>query len=319
MGGFLFHCIGPDILENPRVPRLTPTLSRLCVLAAAALFATGGAAIKSTALNSWQTAGLRSAVAALALLILLPDARRLKDWRVWALGLAYALTLVSFVHANKLTTSANAIYLQSTAPLYLMLFGPLLLRERLHKRDLWFTLALAAGMALFFTAEEASSAYAPHPALGNLWAAFSGLTYAVTLTGLRALARRPGSEHAALATVSAGNILAFVLCLPAAWPIPTVRAVDAAVLTYLGIFQIGLAYLLLTRGMRRVAAFEASTLLLLEPVLNPIVTWLVQGEQPAGRSLAGGAVILAATFAKLWAERATPAPSATDGSAARSA
>ncbi len=297
----------------------SPIVSRLCILSAAALFATGGAAIKSTALNAWQTGGLRSAVAALALLAFLPDARKLRDWRVWALGLAYAFTLVSFVQANKLTTSANAIFLQSTAPAYLMLLGPLLLHEKLRRRDIWFAVALAAGMALFFTAQEKTTVIAPNPALGNLWAALSGVTYALTLTGLRALARRPGSEAAALATVSAGNILAFLLCLPGAWPLASVRAVDAAVLIYLGVFQIGLAYVFLTRGMRRVPAFEASTLLLLEPVLNPIFTWLAHGERPSPQSLAGGAIILVATFANLWSERPTPAPSGKDGSATHSA
>lgn len=295
-------------------------IPRLLVLAAALLFSTGGAAIKGTSLSAWQTGGLRSAVAAIALLALLPGARRGWNWRVWPVGLFYAFTLVSFVQANKLTTSANAIFLQSTAPVYLLVIGPLFLKERLQRRDLWFALALAGGMALFFTGVESPAVTAPNPAAGNLWAIASGAAYALTLAGLRWQAHHSGDRNAALATVAAGNLIAFALCLPGALPIAGIPAFDAGVLLYLGIFQIGLAYLFLTTGMRRVPAFEASTLLLLEPVCNPIWTWIFHAEQPSARSLAGGAVILAATFAKMLAERraSTPVPSVTAGTEVRS-
>lgn len=296
-------------------------LSRLLVLAAALLFSTGGAAIKGTAMSAWQTGGLRSAVAVIALYALLGEARRGWNWRVWPVGLVYAFTLVSFVQATKLTTAANAIFLQSTAPAYLLLLGPLVLHEKLRRRDLIFTLALAAGMALFFLGVEKPAATAPNPALGNLWAVASGAAYAVTLTGLRWMAHRSGDSNSALATVTAGNLLAFLLCAPGLWPLPALRWMDAGILLYLGVFQIGLAYVCLTRGMKLVPAFEASTLLLLEPVCNPVWTWLVHGERPSAQSLAGGAVILASTVVKMLAERreTTPDPSVTGDTAARSA
>jgi len=97
-----------------------------------------------------------------------------------------------------------------------------------------------------------------------------------------------------------GNLLAFVFTLPAALPVTTLRWQDAAVMLWLGVFQIALAYFCLTRGIRHVPAFEATTLLLLEPALNPIWTWLAHGERPAALSLAGGAVILSATLAGSW-------------------
>lgn len=290
------------------------------MLAAALLFSTGGAAIKATQITAWQTAGLRSAIAAAALLILLPGSRRLGDWRAWLAGLAYALTLVAFVQANKLTTSANAIFLQSTAPVYLLVLGPLLLHETLRRRDVWFSLALAAGMALFFSGVEYGAATAPNPRAGNWWAAASGLTYALALAGLRWQAHYSGQSSAALATVAAGNVLAAALCLPAALPLHAARALDWGILLYLGLFQIALAYWCLTRGMQRVPAFETSTLLLLEPVCNPVWTWLFHGERPSRNALLGGALILAATFWKTLAERAgaTPGPSAPAGTAAHS-
>ncbi len=273
------------------------------MLAAALLFSTGGAAIKATALTGWQTAGLRSAVAAAALYALLPQARRLRDWRAWLTGVAYALTLVFFVQANKLTTSANAIFLQSTAPAYLLLLGPLLLHEKPRRRDLVVAAALACGMALFLTGAERGAATAPDPAQGNLWAAASGLTYAFALAGLRWQAHYSGQSGAALSTITAGNVLAAALCLPFSLPLEAAQPLDWAVIGYLGVFQIGLAYWCLTRGMRHVPAFEASILLLAEPVLNPVWTWLLLGERPAGQALAGGAVILAATLWKALSER----------------
>lgn len=277
--------------------------SRWLVLSAALLFSTGGAAIKSTSLGAWQTAGFRSAVAAVVLYALLPPARRLRDGRAWLVGTAYALTLVFFVQANKLTTAANAIFLQSTAPAYLLVLGPLLLGEKPRQRDLLVAAALAGGMALFLTGAESRAATAPDPRTGNLWAAASGFTYALALAGLRWQARYSGRSGAALSTITAGNILAALLCLPFALPAGPAGALDWAVILYLGIFQIGLAYWCLTRGMQEVPAFEASILLLAEPVLNPLWTWLLLGERPGGQALAGGAVILAATLFKAFSER----------------
>ena len=111
------------------------TSYRLLLLATAILFSTGGAVIKAASLTSWQVASFRSAVAALTLLVLLPAARRGWRWRVWPVGATYAGTLVFFVLSNRLTTGANAIFLQSTGPLYMLLLSPWLLHERIRRRD----------------------------------------------------------------------------------------------------------------------------------------------------------------------------------------
>jgi drug/metabolite transporter (DMT)-like permease len=117
---------------------------RFRLVLAAALFSTGGAIIKSTALTGWQVASFRSGIAALTLLALLPAARRGWTWRTLVVAVAYALTLVLFVVANKLTTSANTIFLQSTSPLYILVLSPLLLREAVRPRDVGFTTAPCA-------------------------------------------------------------------------------------------------------------------------------------------------------------------------------
>jgi DME family drug/metabolite transporter len=271
------------------------------LMAAAVLFSTGGAAIKAISLTPWQIASFRSGIAALSLALLIPDGRRRWRWALLPVGAAYAATLVLFVIATKLTTSANAIFLQSTAPLYLLLIGPLLLKEPLSRSDLLFLLPVAAGMWLCFASTGPAVASAPDPRMGNLVGAVSGLTWALTVAGLRWLGRRAGaSGNPATATVVIGNMLACAATLPMALPAPHAGLRNLGVLLYLGMFQIGLAYLLVTRAIRHVPAFEATTVLLLEPALNPVWVWLVQGERPGPGSLEGGALILSATLLNAW-------------------
>jgi drug/metabolite transporter, DME family len=261
------------------------------------LFSTGGAAIKATSLTGTQVAGVRSLIAATAVLLLLRDARRGWHLRHAPVALAYAGTLITFVLANKLTTSANAIFLQDTAPLFVLLLAPLLLHERVRASDLVFMAAIAIGMALFFVSAERAHATAPDPARGNLLGAVSAVTWALTLIGLRWIGRTGAS---AMPTVAMGNILVALAVLPLVWPLAGLTPTDAAVLLWLGVFQIGLAYVCLTRGISRLPALEATTILLLEPALNPIWAWLVHREKPALLSLVGGAIILISTLVKTW-------------------
>jgi DME family drug/metabolite transporter len=275
--------------------------SRLQIVAAAALFSTGGAAVKATSLSSWQVAGLRSGIAAVAMFFLLRGARGRWSFRTLLVGLTYAATLISFVTANKLTTSANAIFLQSTAPLYIVLLAPWLLRERVTRRDLLFMAAIGAGLAMFFVGETTAMASAPNPSAGNAVAALSGVFWALTMMGLRWLGREEADGTATLTAAFAGNVLAFLFCLPWALPLGTVGAMDWLTVGYLGVFQIGLAYLFLTEAVRHLPALETALILLLEPALNPIWAWLVHGERPGVWALAGGGIILAATaFKALW-------------------
>lgn len=275
---------------------------RLLLLAAAVLFSTGGAAIKAASLNGWQVASFRSAVAAAALLLLEPAARGRQRWEAVAVGATYAATMILFALANKLTTAANAIFLQDTAPLYLLALGPLLLHEPVRRRDFAFLAVMVCGMTLFFAAQEAPSRTAPDPFRGNLLAVSSGITWASTIAGLRWLGTRCGAGAAAPAVV-AGNLIAFLGCLPMAVPVTDIGWRDLAVLLYLGVFQIALAYWCLTRGLARVPALEASLLLLAEPALNPVWAWLLHGERPSAWALVGGALILTACLLKTWSEQ----------------
>jgi DME family drug/metabolite transporter len=270
--------------------------ARLQLVAAALLFSTGGAAIKASTLSAWQVAGFRSGFAALTLLLLVPATRRGWGWRPALVGVAYAATLILFVTANKLTTSANAIFLQATSPVYLLLLGPLFLKEPARPRDLWMVAAVLAGLLLFFVGTEVPVVTAPDPAKGNVLALLSGVCFAVTIAGLRWLSR--GVEDTGLATVAIGNLIAFVWGLPFALPVVSATAMDWVMVFYLGSVQIGLAYACLTRGLRSVPALQASLLLMVEPVLNPVWSWLVHGERPSHWALLGGALIVGATAAQ---------------------
>jgi len=285
--------------------------ARLQLVAAAVLFSTGGAVIKYTSMTGWQVASVRSGIAAVALALMLPEARRGIGRRTLIVSVAYAATLILFVVANKLTTSANTIFLQATGPLYILLLAPWLLHERFRPSDLLFMAVVAVGLVLFFTGSDTPVRTAPAPAQGNLLAALSGFTWALTLMGLRWMGADESGGSPAGAVVL-GNALACLVTLPLALPLYGARAADWIALGYLGLFQIALAYALVTRAVGKLPALEISIILLVEPVLNPVWSWLVHGERPSSWALVGGALILGATALRsvLVAGSQEPAPSA---------
>jgi drug/metabolite transporter (DMT)-like permease len=267
----------------------------LCAIAAAVLFSTGGAAIKMGAFSGMQVASIRSGIAACALLLWV-GGRIVWGWPTLAVATVYAGTLVLFVMSTKLTTAANAIFLQAAAPLYLVILAPLLLGERFRRRDLLFMAMFAAGLTLCFLGQPPATATAPDPATGNLLGVLCSVTWAFTLLGLRWAERF--DPHIGISAVVVGNALAFLVGVPFLLPLPAASTVEWATLVYLGVIQIGLAYIFLTRAVAQLPALDVSLVLLLEPVLNPVWTWLVRGEHPGSWTLVGGAVIVAATAAR---------------------
>jgi drug/metabolite transporter, DME family len=267
---------------------------------AAALFSTGGAAIKAADFTGWQTAGLRSGIASLAILLIAPAARRGWSLRAVLVGFAYAACLTLFVLSNRLTTAANTIFLQSTAPLYLLILSPWLLKEPIRRQDLGFMAAVGVGLALFFVSADTPVATAPDPMRGNILALISGFCWALTMCGLRWLGAGDGTHGSPMAAVVSGNLTAFLVALPMALPLGSHGATDWTVVIYLGVFQIAVAYVLVTSGLRYIPAIEASLILLIEPVLNPVWAWLFQGERPGAWAVLGGMIILGSTTLKGW-------------------
>jgi drug/metabolite transporter (DMT)-like permease len=245
-------------------------------------------------MSGLEVACFRSAVAVVAIALMVPASRRGWTWRTLLVAVAYALTLILFVSANKLTSAANAIFLQETALIYVLLIGPVFLRERLRLLDVATIAVFVAAIGLFFLDPGQATDTATNPALGNVLALGSGVGWAFTIAGLRWLGRSEGSDQAAAAAL-AGNLVAAVACLPFATGV-TAAPGDWVTILYLGIFQIGLAYALLTRAVRRVPAIQASLLLMIEPALSPVWAWIVLGEHPGPWALTGGAVIILGTI-----------------------
>ncbi len=287
-----------DLPDHARARR--EGAARLTLAVAALLFSTGGAAIKMSVLSSWQVACLRSGIATLVLVAVWPVGRRGWTHRTVLVAIAYAACVVSFVSATKLTTAANAIYIQSTAPLYILLMAPAFLGERFERRDLGIAVLIGMGLLCFFVSADKPQASAPNPLLGNGLAMISGVTYAGMLVGFRWMQRPGRGQSDPASVIVAGNLLAALVCAPMAFPLPAMRGVDWSVVGFLGVVQIGIAYVLVTRGVKHVPAFEASLILLLEPTLNPVWTWLTVGEAPTAAAIIGGVLILTATVAKSW-------------------
>ena len=273
---------------------------RLLLVTAALLFSTGGVAIKFNSLTAWQVICFRSIIAAAALWIALPGIRRRWTPTLFAVGCAYALMLIFYVSSTKLTTALNAIFLQSTAPVYLLFLGPMLLKEPLRRSDWALMAAMALGMSLFFVSTEQPTETAPNPALGNLLGAGSGLAWALTIAGLRWVGRKDDTGSAGFATVFAGNVIGAFAALGPALPVEAIRVTDFAAVAYLGACQIALAYYCLTKAIRHVQAFEAAAILLIEPALNPVWTWLLLGERPGFLAIMGGVILLTATGINAW-------------------
>ena len=285
--------------------------ARLQLVLAALCFSTAGAAIKWCAFGALQIAAFRALVAMLAILVLIPEARQRWSWRVGLVGIAYAAAGLLFVFANKLTTAADTVFLQATNPLFVVALAPWLLKERVRAADLAFMGVLAVGLALLFVGGHRRFATAPDPFVGNVLAAGSAVAWAFTVTGYRWLARQGheyGAGHGPIAAAAAcGNLIVFLVCLPGALPVAAGRGADWLIVIYLGVFQLGLAYVFLSRAITRVPALEASLFLLVEPVLSPVWAWLAHGETPGPLAAIGGAVILTATALKSWRDTAVVA------------
>jgi drug/metabolite transporter, DME family len=255
----------------------------LLVLGAALLWSTGGVAIKALADGPLKVACYRSAVAAVVLFLHF----RPRGWR-WTPAfvvavVSYAGCLTTFVVATKWTTAANAIFLQYSGVVWVLLLSPLLLKEPFHKRDAAAVAAALCGMALFFVGKFEAGGR------GLLMGVLTSLFFAALVLALRLQRGR-----AAEATVTWGNVLAAAALFPFVRHDLALSPRSGAVLVFLGVVQIAGAYALFVEGLKHVTATQASLAGMLEPIANPIWVFLVLGERPSGWAIAGGVIVLAA-------------------------
>jgi drug/metabolite transporter (DMT)-like permease len=265
-----------------------PRNAVLAVAGAALLWSSGGVFIKLAPMPALAVASGRSLVAGLFyMLVLRPNLRAAR----FSTAAAYAACILTFVTATRLTTAANAIFLQYTGPAYVLVLSPWLLREPFRAIDGACVALSLCGMSLFFVGKVE-----PGQLAGNLLGIASGVFFALVVVLLRRDAR--GGKGDALPSAALGNLLAAAVSLPFA-----IRALPQMttgpglfVLLYLGIVQLGVAYLLFMRGVRRVPAAEASLISTLEPIFNPLWVFIGTGEQPGPWAIAGGAVVVASVI-----------------------
>lgn len=261
----------------------------LFLIFAAILWSTGGLLIKWVTWHPIAIAGIRSGISSLVMLtyFLLRYKQPLKkpDKYVVFAALNYAILVMLFVAANKLTTSANAILLQFTAPAWVLVFGVLFFKERFSKKDIVVVGVVFIGMLLFFIGDIDGGGL-----LGNVLAVFSGISMALMIISLKKVSR-----HKPMEIIIWGNIFTFLLAIPFYGNLDFTGS-NLTGIFLLGIFQLGLSYIFFTTAISHVTALEGILIPVIEPLLNPIWVLLGTGEQPTIYAILGGVIVLAAVL-----------------------
>ena len=278
-----------------RAPRRRPAIaaremsalhsrSVLQLIGAAFCWSLAGVLIKHVG-DTWPglaVAGARGAIAAVFLLLTCRGLRFPFSRIQIVTALLYAACTILFCWATTLTTAANAILIQYTAPVWVALLGARFLGERATRLD-WIAIAVTiAGMAIFLGDGLASGHLG-----GDFLALLSGIGFGATVVALRR--QKDGSP---VESVILGNVIAFVICLPWILRAPPLPGDGWVAILLLGTVQLGLSYWLYTRAIRHVTALEGVIIPIIEPLLNPVWVLLFVGEAPSGLALIGGAVVI---------------------------
>ena len=253
----------------------------LFIILAAILWSTAGVFVKAL---DWQPSailagrGLFTSILFLLYLRRLP--KRVSRWTLLAAAGSIA-TQFLFITSTKLTTAANSIFLQYTAPIYVVLLAYWLLREKPSRAD-WISMGIIfLGLLLFF-----GDQLSPNGFYGNILAVLSGVTAAVMMVSFRAQKNSSPEDSVLIASLVIA-VFGFPSVLKESWTISNWSGV-----AYLGLFQIGVAFIFFTKGIKHIQALEANLIGTLEPILNPVWVFLFLGEQMGKSALLGGLVVL---------------------------
>lgn len=274
---------------------LSKTAARLCVVGAVILWSTSGFFTKSHFFDNWPIEwrgamfGFWRTLAAAIVLLPLVRGVRFRPMLV-PMVISFAGMNITFLTAMVLSTAANAIWLESTAPFWVLLSCLFLFREPLQKRDFLPFLAAFAGVALILTFELTRTEKLSQ--LGVIAGLLSGICYGGVIVTLRQLREENSAWLVALNHAASAVVLAPLVLLLGYWPTPF----QLAWLVAFGVVQMAIPYLLLTTGLKVIPSHEVALIGLLEPILNPIWAYLVWGERPAWWTLAGGTCILLGLF-----------------------
>lgn len=265
----------------------------LALVICAVLWSTGGIFIKNIEWNGLAIAGIRSLISGTFMLLVTrqrihffvrdQNGRRdnLSTILLWIAALSYALTMILFVVANKLTTSANAILLQYTCPIYIILLAPILTGEKNRASDYITVLGVMLGIILFFADGLGSGNQ-----LGNILAALSGLSYALATIFMR---RCKGNSGGAMVL---SHLITAIVCLPFVIQSGMPSPKSSFFLLMVGTVSIGIPSILYSVGIKKVRALTASFITMLEPLLNPVWVIIFASEVPSVKTILGGVLIL---------------------------
>ena len=260
----------------------------LAVLVAALLWSTGGLFIKLVTLDAMQISFFRCIWAAVVFAVIFRKQVFYANLFTFINAVFYAAVLILFVISNKLTTAANAIFLQYTAPIYVLIFEPILNKTKYDKINIITIIICFLGMLLFFMGK-----ISPGDMTGNIAALLSGVAFAAFMLGMR-----KNKKEYQFSSIFYGNILVFLFCIPYMFDMKSLSLNNFLMVSYLGIFQIGVAYIIFIYGLKRILAIEASLLSMVEPVLNPVWVFLGYGESPSFMAIIGGLIIITAIMAR---------------------
>ncbi len=265
---------------------MTRNRAILEMLLCAELWSIAGIFIKLIPWNSIVIAGLRSLIAGLVMFVYM-RARGIgftADRRSQAGGAALCLTLTCFVAANKLTTAANSIVLQFTAPMFIVVFSALFLKKRFSRADVLAVVLTMAGISLFFFDQ-----LTPGHLAGNCVAIFAGMAFACYYMSLEG-----ASESQRMSAILIAHGLTFLVGLPFTFVYPPeLSAAPVACILVLGVVQLGIPYVLLGRASGACPPLACSLLGAVEPLLNPVWVFIFDGEAPGLWALIGGVVVVA--------------------------
>lgn len=246
------------------------------------LWSTGGMLIKRVNLNPIAIAGYRSIFAAFLISFFLQKSAFQFSWNKVLGAVSYTAMVILFVSATKATTAASAILLQYTSPIYIAILGGWLLKEKAALRDWVVIFFVIIGMVLFFMDDISAGSLK-----GNILAILSGIAMAFNAIFMR---REKNAEP--LENVFWGCILTILVAIP--FMIKYVPDINGwAGIGLLGIFQLGLPYILYAKAIKHITALQSTFLSLIEPLLSPIWVFLTIGELPGQMSVLGGIIVLA--------------------------
>ena len=254
------------------------------VFVAAVLWSSGGLLIKLVTLTPMQISFFRCGIAALTFLVIFRTSIFKVNFFTFINASFYAAVLIFYVIAMKMTTAANAIFLQSTAPIYVLIFEPLINKTKFEKANVITIAVCILGMFLFFLGD-----LTPGQLEGNIFGLLAGIFFAAFFIGMR-----KNKKQYQQGSIFFGNILVALICIPFALEINELTFSNLWMVSFLGVFQIAIAYAFFTFGLKRVYAVEASIISMFEPVLNPFWVFIGYGEVPSTYAIIGGVIIISA-------------------------